>query len=134
MYTDTLTTISGSRYGAHFFRCSHHLCHHTSIYHPVTGLANSPPSSAKASRMSSIPAVTDDLLKANLCEIISKLGKALDDMFRCQLGNRVSVLHNATFWEFYMILVLQLGGDLLKTYGNRSEAEVKQDLLSPFLQ
>ena len=33
-----------------------------------------------------------------------------------------------------MILVLQLGGDLLKPYGNRSEAEVKQDLLPPFLQ
>jgi hypothetical protein len=33
-----------------------------------------------------------------------------------------------------MTLVLQLGGNLLKTYENRSEAEVKQDLLSPFLQ
>ena len=46
-----------------------------SICYPVTGLVNSPPSSAKAFRVSSISAVTDDPLKANLCEIISKLGE-----------------------------------------------------------
>ena len=66
--------------------------------------------------------------------LVGTIGDGFTEIFRTQPG-QVCILHSNTFWEsFYILLVFELGSNLLNPYEQGREADVRQDLLLLLLQ
>ena len=98
----------------------------------TTSTPTRPPSSSRSYDVLPMAALPDK--SQSLSSVLAEVGKALLQFVRGPPGNHLP--HNSSFWTvFFNTLIIEMSGGLLIRRGyERSEADIRNELISPLLK